>query len=127
MLGYVSLGTNDMAKATAFYDELAKTVGAKRVWDSDSFVAWSNSPTGGGISVTKPYDGEPATVGNGVMAAIAAPDRATVDKIYDKAISLGATDEGEPGLRGGDDSTFYAAYFRDLDGNKLNAFYMGPA
>lgn len=127
MLGYISLGTNDMDKATAFYDALAALVGAKRVWDSDSFVAWSNSPTGAGISVTVPYDGSPATVGNGVMAAIAAPDRATVDRIYEKAIALGAADEGGPGLRGGDNSTFYAAYFRDLDGNKLNAFYMGPA
>lgn len=126
MLGYISLGTNDMAKATAFYDQLSALVGAKRVWDDENFVAWSNAPTGG-ISVTKPYDGEPATVGNGVMAAIAAPDRATVDAIYAKAMSLGGTDEGEPGLRGGGDSTFYAAYFRDLDGNKLNAFFMGPA
>lgn len=126
MLGYVSLGTNDMAKATAFYDSLAALVGAKRVWDDENFVAWSNAPTGG-ISVTKPFDGEPATVGNGVMAAIAAPDRATVDALYAKAIALGATGEGKPGLRGGDDSSFYAAYFRDLDGNKLNAFYMGPA
>lgn len=126
MLGYVSLGTNDIAKASAFYDQLSALVGAKRVWDDENFVAWSNAPTGG-ISVTKPFDGGPATVGNGVMAAIAAPDRATVDAIYAKAMALGATDEGEPGLRGGDDSTFYAAYFRDLDGNKLNAFYMGPA
>jgi predicted lactoylglutathione lyase len=126
MLGYISLGTNDMDKATAFYDQLTALVGAKRVWDDETFVAWSNASTGG-ISVTKPYNGEPATVGNGVMAAIAAPDRATVNKIYEKAISLGGTDEGAPGLRGGDDSTFYAAYFRDLDGNKLNAFYMGPA
>ncbi len=126
MLGYISLGTNDMAKATAFYDQLAALVGAKRVWDDENFVAWSNAPTGG-ISVTKPFDGEPASVGNGVMAAIAAPDRAMVDKLYAKAMSLGAADEGAPGLRGGDDSTFYAAYFRDLDGNKLNAFYMGPA
>lgn len=127
MLGYVTLGTNDFAAATKFYDELLQIVGAKRVWDDETFVAWGNSPTGAGLSVTKPYDGNPATVGNGVMVAIAAPDRATVDKIYDKAIELGATCEGKPGLRGGDDSTFYAAYFRDLDGNKLDAFYMGPA
>lgn len=127
MLGYVSLGTNDFARATAFYDELLSLVGARRAWDSDSFVAWGNQPGGAGLAVTKPYDGSPATVGNGVMAAIAAPDRATVDKIYAKAIELGAQDEGSPGLRGGADSTFYAAYFRDPDGNKLNAFYMGPA
>lgn len=127
MLGYVSLGTNDFARATAFYDELLGVVGAKRVWDGDSFVAWGNKPGGAGLAIAKPYDGESATVGNGVMAAIAAPDRATVDKIYEKAIALGAADEGKPGPRGGDDSTFYAGYFRDLDGNKLNAFYLGPA
>ncbi len=127
MLGYISVGTNDFAKATAFYDALLSVVGGKRVWEDDSFIAWGNTPGGAGIAIAKPFNGEPATVGNGVMAAIAAPDRTTVDKIYEKALSLGATDEGEPGLRGGDDSTFYAAYFRDLDGNKLNAFYMGPA
>lgn len=127
MLGYISLGTNDVAKATAFYDDLLSVVGAKRVWDSDTFKAWGNTPGGAGLAITKPHDGAPATVGNGVMAAIAAPDRATVDKVYEKAISLGAQCEGKPGLRGGDDSTFYAAYFRDLDGNKLNAFYMGAA
>lgn len=126
MLGYVSLGTNDFARATAFYDELLSLVGAKRVWEDESFIAWSNSAAGG-LAIAKPFNGEPATVGNGVMAAIAAPDRASVDKIYAKAIELGAQDEGGPGLRGGDDSTFYAAYFRDPDGNKLNAFYMGPA
>ena len=126
MLGYVSLGTNDFSRATAFYEELLSLVGAKRVWEDETFIAWSNSP-GGGLAIAKPFDGEPATVGNGVMAAIAAPDRATVDKIYAKAIELGAKDEGGPGPRGGDDSTFYAAYFRDLDGNKLNAFFMGPA
>ncbi|WP_262695520.1 VOC family protein [Kordiimonas aquimaris] len=127
MLGYATVGTNDFAKAAAFYDELLSIVGAKRVWDDPSFVAWGNSPTGAGISIAKPFDGNPATVGNGTMIAIVAPDRATVDKIYAKAIALGATDEGGPGLRGGDDSTFYAAYFRDLDGNKLNAFFMGTA
>ncbi len=126
MLGYVSLGTNDFARATAFYDKLLSLVGAKRVWEDESFIAWSNSAAGG-LAIAKPFDGSPATVGNGVMAAIAAPDRATVDKIYAKAIELGAEDEGGPGLRGGADSTFYAAYFRDPDGNKLNAFYMGPA
>ena len=126
MLGYVSLGTNDFGRACDFYDNLLSLVQAKRVWEDDSFVAWSNSAAGG-LAIAKPYNGEPASVGNGVMAAIAAPNREMVDKIYEKAMELGAADEGGPGLRGGDDSTFYAAYFRDPDGNKLNAFYMGPA
>ena len=126
MLGYVSLGTNDFDRACDFYDNLLSLVKAKRVWEDESFVAWSNTATGG-LAVAKPFNGEPASVGNGVMAAIAAPNREMVDKIYAKAIELGAADEGGPGPRGGDDSNFYAAYFRDLDGNKLNAFYMGPA
>ena len=127
MLGYITLGTNNFDKAAAFYDELLSIVGGKRIMEMDTFIVWGNSPTGAGLSISKPFDGNAATVGNGVMAAIAAPDRATVDKIYEKAMALGATDEGGPGVRGGDDSTFYAAYFRDIDGNKLNAFYMGPA
>lgn len=126
MLGYVSLGTNDFGRACDFYDNLLALVGAKRIWEGETFIAWSNSAAGG-LAVTQPYDGEPASVGNGVMAAIAAPNREMVDKIYAKAMELGAADEGGPGVRGGADSNFYAAYFRDLDGNKLNAFYMGPA
>ena len=127
MLGYATVGTNDFEKATSFYDELLSLLGAQRVWEDDTFIAWGNSPTGAGLSIAKPYDGQPATVGNGTMMALAAPDRATVDKIYEKALSLGATDEGGPGVRGGEDSTFYAAYFRDPDGNKLNAFFMDAA
>ena len=67
-------------------------------------------------------DGKPATVGNGMMVALAASSKEQVDAIYKKALELGGTDEGKPGPRGGN---FYAAYFRDLDGNKLNAFFMG--
>ncbi len=122
MIGYVTVGTNDLEKATAFYDALLGEMGAERAMDMDTFKVWSN----GGqsmFSVTMPFNQETATVGNGVMVAIAAPDRASVDKLYEKAIELGATDEGGPGLRGGDDSNFYAAYFRDLDGNKLNFFH----
>ena len=76
-------------------------------------------PAGG---ITIPFDGQPATVGNGVMIALAASSKEQVDKLYAKAMSLGATDEGKPGARM---DNFYAAYFRDLDGNKLNFFYMG--
>ena len=75
------------------------------------------------MGLTKPYDGKPATVGNGVMVALAARDKAHVDEIYNAAIEMGAKDEGAPGPRG--DDGFYAGYFRDPDGNKLNAFVMG--
>jgi predicted lactoylglutathione lyase len=72
--------------------------------------------------VTKPFDGNPATVGNGVMVALRMDSNEKVDALYRKAIELGAKDEGAPGPRG---DGFYAGYFRDPDGNKLNAFCMG--
>lgn len=122
MIGYSTLGTNDMQKAAAFYDALLGAMGAKRVWDDEGFKAWSAG--GPALAVSKPYNGEAATVGNGTMAAIAAPDRETVDKMHAKALELGATDEGAPGPRGGEDSAFYAGYFRDPDGNKLNFFHL---
>ena len=88
----------------------------------EEFIAWSTGPTTAALAIAKPFDGKPATVGNGVMVALLATSKAQVDAIYAKAISLGATDEGKPGPRS---ETFYAGYFRDLDGNKLNAFFMG--
>lgn len=119
MIGYVTLGTNDIARAARFYDALLALVGAKRAMESDTFIAWTSAPDKPGLSVTKPFDGRPATVGNGVMVALVAESRAQVDAIHAKALELGGRDEGAPGLRG---EGFYAAYFRDLDGNKLNAF-----
>jgi predicted lactoylglutathione lyase len=123
MIGYVTLGTQDLKKAAAFYDRIAAEMGIGRFIDSDEFIAWGSPDSGAGLGLTRPFDGKPMTVGNGVMVALAAEDKAQVDRIYKLALSLGGTDEGAPGPRG--DSGFYAAYFRDLDGNKLNAFVMG--
>ena len=122
MIGYTTLGTNDFAKAAKFYDALLGEFGAKRAMETDKLILWSAGPGQPMLSIIKPYDGKPATVGNGVMVALAAKNRAQVDQIYKKAIQLGGKDEGAPGDRGGG---FYAGYFRDLDGNKLNAFFMG--
>lgn len=122
MIGYVTVGTNDLAKAAAFYDALLGTIGATRFMEFPTGIVWAVSPTTPGFSVIKPFNGQPATVGNGVMVALAFDTQAKVDALYNKAIALGGTDEGQPGLRGGG---FYAAYFRDLDGNKLNAFCVG--
>jgi len=122
MIGYVTVGTNDIARAAAFYDALLGELGAKRAMQMETFIAWA---TGAGMPmffVIKPFDKNPATVGNGVMVALAASSKAQVDALYRKALELGATDEGKPGPRG---DGFYAGYFRDLDGNKLNAFFMG--
>jgi predicted lactoylglutathione lyase len=121
MVGYSTIGTNDMARAGAFYDALLGELGGKRLMDMGRFVLWAGEG-GAMFAVANPYDGKPATVGNGVMIALQAKSREQVDAIYQKALALGGTDEGPPGVRGG---TFYAGYFRDLDGNKLNAFFMG--
>jgi predicted lactoylglutathione lyase len=122
VIGYVTLGTNDIKRAAAFYDAIAKEVGVGRMMENETFIAWGKPGGGAGIGLTRPFDGKPATVGNGVMVAIEARDRAHVDRIHQLAMSLGAKDEGAPGDRGGG---FYAGYFRDPDGNKLNAFFMG--
>jgi predicted lactoylglutathione lyase len=87
----------------------------------ETFIAWASSPNAPGIGLTKPFDGNVATVGNGVMVAIECDSPAKVDQVYKKAMELGAKDEGPAGPRG---DTFYAGYFRDPDGNKLNAFCM---
>ena len=122
MIGYVTLGTNDLERAARFYDQLLGEIGASRFMDTDTFIAWSTAPSAPALSVTKPFDGNAATVGNGVMVALVMDSQAKVDALYRKAMELGAADEGAPGPRG---PGFYAGYFRDLDGNKLNAFYMG--
>lgn len=122
MIGYVTLGTNNIQNAVEFYDQLLATIGAGRFMETDQFVAWATAPDQPGISVTKPFDGQKATVGNGAMVAIALDSSEKVDAFYHKAIELGATCEGKPGPRG-EIPGFYAGYFRDLDGNKLNAFY----
>jgi len=122
MVGYVTLGTNDVARAAAFYDELLGSIGAKRIMDFGTFILWGTSLETACLAATKAYDGKPATVGNGVMVALRADSKAQVDALHAKALALGGTDEGAPGPRG---DGFYAGYFRDLDGNKLNAFFMG--
>jgi predicted lactoylglutathione lyase len=122
MIGYVTLGTNDVKKASQFYDTLFAELGAKRGMENERFVMWSASPSTPGVAIIKPFDGKAATVGNGVMVALAVDNRAKVDALHKKALELGGTCEGAPGERG---PGFYAAYFRDLDGNKLNAFFMG--
>jgi len=123
MIGYVTLGTNDLERATRFYDELLAVIGAKRTMELKRGIAWGVSPTSAALCVLTPFDAKPATVGNGVMVALYVDSRAKVDAVHAKALELGGGDEGAPGPRG--DSGFYAAYFRDLDGNKLNAFTMG--
>ena len=126
MIGYVTLGTNDLARAASFYDEVLAQMGAKRFMENENFIAWNRTPTDPGLSLTKPFDGETASVGNGVMVALNVTCPEEVHAVYDKAIELGAQDEGPAGPRD-DLEGFYAGYFRDLDGNKLSVFCMQRA
>jgi catechol 2,3-dioxygenase-like lactoylglutathione lyase family enzyme len=120
MIGYVTLGSNDIPRAAAFYDELLKLLGAGRFMESETFVAWATAPDKPSLGVIKPFDGAAATVGNGVMVALVVDSNAKVDAVHRKALELGGKDEGAPGPRG--TGGFYAGYFRDLDGNKLNCY-----
>jgi len=119
MIGYVTLGTNDLPRAARFYDAIAAEMGVGRMMEFAHFIAWGEPCGKPGIGLTRPFDGQPASVGNGVMVALEATSRAQVDRLHAIALAHGGADEGPPGLRG---DHFYAAYFRDLDGNKLNAF-----
>jgi catechol 2,3-dioxygenase-like lactoylglutathione lyase family enzyme len=120
MIAYVTIGTNNLERAAGFYDHLFAVLGARRVWELERSIGWSTSAGAPTVSLIKPYDAKPATVGNGTMVALAARSETEVDALYKKAIELGGTDEGAAGARAGG---YYAAYFRDLDGNKLCAFY----
>ena len=129
MIGYVTLGSNDLARSRAFYDALMPVIGAGRIMEfGDNFTMYGTSLGKPGLAVCKPYDGNAATAGNGNMASIACDSRARVDALHAKALELGGSCEGPPGVRGEEGpQAFYGAYFRDPDGNKLAAFRIGPA
>ena len=129
MIGYVTVGSNDLQKSRSFYDALMPVLGAGRIMEfGDNFTMYGTGMNRPGFAVCKPYDGNAATVGNGNMTSIACDSRAKVDELYAKALELGGSCEGPPGVRGEEGpNAFYGAYFRDLDGNKLAAFRIGPA
>lgn len=122
MIAYTTVGTNDLEASKGFYDAIFNEMGVGVLWSSDSFVGYGPAMDKPMFGICKPHDGEAATAGTGAMIALACPDKETVHKVYDKAIALGAQDEGAAGPRG--DTGFYCGYFRDPDGNKINAFAM---
>ncbi len=122
MVGYVTVGASDFDKSIGFYLGLLGPLGASRLMDFDGFALIGNTPDDACVAVVRPFDGKPPTVGNGIMVALRVETPEEVDGLYERALELGGSDEGPPGDRGG---IFYAAYFRDIDGNKLNAFCMG--
>lgn len=122
MINYITLGTNDLDRAGKFYDELLAIVGGKRALTTDRSIGWVGPKGAPMLMVMKPFDGKPATAGNGSMVALSASSAEQVAAIHAKALALGGTDEGAPGPRG--EGAFHCGYFRDLDGNKFNAFFM---
>ena len=122
MISYVTIGTNDLPRATAFYDALLGEMGASRFMQMDRMIIWGTKPGAPMLAVCTPFDGKAATAGNGTMVAIDAGSREMADKLHARALALGGTDEGAPGPRG---DGFYGGYFRDLDGNKFVACVFG--
>lgn len=122
MINYITLGTNNLDRAGKFYDELLAVVGGKRALTTDRSIGWVGPKGAPMLMIMKPFDGKPATAGNGSMVALTASSPEQVAAIHAKALALGGTDEGAPGPRG--EGAFHCGYFRDLDGNKFNAFFM---
>jgi predicted lactoylglutathione lyase len=122
MIGYVTLGSNDLAKAVVFYEKLLAEIGAKKVMSNERMTLFGSGPGTPMLGVCTPYDGKKASAGNGTMIALNVGSEDAVRKIHAKALELGGKDEGAPGPRG---TGFFGGYFRDLDGNKLVAFKMG--
>ncbi len=125
MIGYSTIGVNDMDRAIAFYDALLGEIGAKQLFGMDRIKFYGKGDGGAMLAICIPYDEKPQSTGNGQMVAIAGGGEEGVKKLYAKARELGATDEGEPGER--IPGMFYGAYVRDLDGNKLCFFDMKGA
>ena len=124
MIGYITLGTNNLERAGKFYDTLLAEIGAKRVMTDVRMLGWGTDPGKTMFSVITPFDENEATIGNGVMIAFNVETQEAVERLYKKALELGCADEGHPHDRGSS-MGFYGGYFRDLDGNKLVAYCLG--
>lgn len=122
MIAYSTIGVNDMARAIAFYDAAFAALGAVRDTTSDTWTGYSRAGDQAKVFLTRPFDRDAASGGNGAMLAFLATDRASVDGFHLAALATGGTCEGPPGVREGMNPVFYAAYVRDCDGNKLCAF-----
>jgi len=119
---YVTIGTNDSARAGAFYDAALGALGVQRQWEQGGWIGYGG-PDHADIMICPPFDGEPARAGNGIMIGLHAAGRAQVDAFHAAALANGGTCEGPPGLRPVYGEGHYLAYVRDPDGNKLSAFY----
>ena len=120
MIGYVCIGCDDPPRAARFYDELLAVFGARRQGENERYISYGLTPEGSSLLLIKPFNGKPASAGNGAMVALSVDSTAKVDAVYKKAMALGAKDEGPAGARSPD---FYAAFFRDPEGNKLAVYH----
>ena len=128
MIGYVTLGTDDLERARGYFDALFATIGGKplmQLEDQRGFTMYGVAMNRPAVVVTRPYNGEPMHPGNGNMVALVMDSTAKVDAFHARAIELGGADEGAPGYRVDPKFGYYFAYFRDLDGNKLDVFCYG--
>jgi predicted lactoylglutathione lyase len=121
MIGYITLGSNDLSASAVFFDALFEALEGQRAYTLDNMVAWGFGPARPMIVATTPENGQPPTAGNGTMVALMARDIAQVDAVHKLALALGGSDEGAPGPRG---AQYYGGYFRDLDNNKFSVFVM---
>lgn len=122
MLAQLNLGTNNLERAEAFFTDFLKLVDGEKLFKTEKAVIYSTGEGGARLSINKPHNGEAATVGNGTMATLFTSGKEQVDQLYTKAITLGGSCDGAPGDRMG--GVIYAAYFRDLDGNKFGLIYI---
>lgn len=125
MIGYVTLGTDDLDRARSYFDALLGTIGGKelmRIDDETGFTMYGTAMNQPAIVLIKPFDQAPAHPGNGNMTAIPFSSKDQVDAFHAKALALGGTDEGAPDYRGDPSLGYYFAYFRDPDGHKFAAF-----
>ena len=127
MIGYVTIGVNDIEKSVAFYDAAFKPLDYSRHFKDGGWATYGLGGKSEGLEIylATPANGQTATLGNGSMLAFKAKDRAAVDAFYHAALKAGGSDEGAPGVRGKSEPAFYGAYVRDPVGNKLCAYSKG--
>lgn len=127
MFSHVTVGSNDIAKAKAFYDGVGKALGLERLADHPNAIAYGRTGGRPQLWILNPADKKAATVGNGITIGLEASDRPAVDAAYKAGMSAGGKDEGAPGLRKHYHPNYYGAYLRDPDGNKVCIVCHKPA
>lgn len=122
MIGYVTIGALDVEAATPFYDAVLGAIGYERKFLDGGWAGYGPKDAEANTFICPPFDGQPARGGNGIMIAFKGPDIGSVDAAHVAALAHGGGDEGAPGPRPPESTSFYAAYMRDPTGNKFAVF-----